>query len=469
MEIQPDNWHLYGPPISRIAVTGFKSLATKADVEIRPLTVLAGANSSGKSSLMQPLLLMKQTFDIERIPPGPFWLRGGQIGFDSADQFLSSASPDTGTTKRLTIELEAKNNWAELAFEKKQNSDLPQDSSEIYMSSSMPASLEVVGTASKNSPDGPVWRLSLDSSQEVLEHLFESVATRQERMGGMFSGAELVAYPDRCFLGVGTTYYRDAIVPTFHRPEVNLLRHKVQEMIHVSGLRGSDKREFDLHGLPLGSVFPGEFEDYVPSILEAWKDATKFANGLHDLYQLSNALKLLELASGVETRKRNESTIQVLIPRTLQGDPKDLVDIADVGLAVSQILPVLVALILAHPNQLVHIEQPELHLHPRAQWRLAQLLVDAASRGVCLVIETHSSLLLQGILTQVAKDKIPCDDVILHWFKRDPETGLSEVESTQPDPMGRVGEWPEDFSDVEMKSTNDYLDAVEGKLFAEKK
>jgi AAA domain, putative AbiEii toxin, Type IV TA system/AAA ATPase domain/Protein of unknown function (DUF3696) len=470
MVTQPAYGQQFGPGISRIAVTGFKSLAEKTEVEIRPLTVLAGANSSGKSSLMQPLLLMKQTFDNERIPPGPFWLRGEQVGYDSADQFLSRNPLESGSTKRLTIELEAENNWVELSFEKEQNSDLAQDDSEMmYLRSSMPPSLEVVETASRDSLDGTVWRLNRDSSQETLEHLYDSVLTRQERIAGMFSGAKLLAYPDRCFLGVGIAYNQDAVVPTFHRPEVNLLRHKIQDMIHVSGLRGSDQREFDLHGLPLGSVFPGSFEKYVPSILDAWKDATKFGNGLRDLYEFSNALKLLELASGVEARKRNDSTIQLLVPRTLQGDPKDLVDIADVGLAVSQILPVLVALILAHPNQLVYIEQPELHLHPRAQWRLGELLADAAIRGVRLVIETHSSLLLQGILTQVARDKISSENVILHWFERDPQTGFSKVESMQPDPMGRVGEWPEDFSDVEMKSTNDYLDAMEGKLLARKK
>ena len=469
MEVHPSNWHMFGPGIPRIAVTGFKSLAAKTDVEIRHLTVLAGANSSGKSSLMQPLLLMKQTFDIERIPPGPFWLRGEQVGYDTADQFLSSTQSEVESTKRLTIELEAENNWAELSFEKKQKSDLPQDSPEVYMRSSMPPSLEVVETASRDSLDGTVWRLNGDSSQETLEHLYDSVATRQERTGGMFSGAELVVYPDRCFLGVGTKSYQDAIVPTFHRPEVNLFRHKIQEMIHVSGLRGSDEREFYLHGLPLGSDFPGDFEEYVPSILEAWKDANKYPDGLRYLHDLRDALQLLELASGVETRKLNESKIEVLIPRTLHGDPKDLVNIADVGLAVSQILPVLVALILAHPNQLVYIEQPELHLHPRAQWNLAQILAQAANRGVRLVIETHSSLLLRGILTEVAKDKIANDKVILHWFERDKETGLSTVRPAIPDTAGRVGDWPEDFSDVELRSDNDYLDAVEEKLYAGRK
>lgn len=458
MADQPVNSQLYGPGITRIAVTGFKSLAEKTDVVIRPLTVLAGANSSGKSSLMQPLLLMKQTFDNERIPPGPFWLRGEQVGYDSADQFLSSVSLEAGNSKRLTIELEAENNWVELAFEKKPDSDLA-----------------AVETASKESPNGPVWRLSRNSPQEELKSLFESVTARQERMQEILGLEELVVHPDRCFLGVGiplsrlTTGTGDVVVSTFHRPEVNLFRNKIQDMIHVSGLRGSDEREFYLHGLPLGSTFPGDFEEYVPSILEAWKDATKYGNGLHYLYELRNALQLLELASGVETRKLNESKIEVLIPRTLQGDTNDLVNIADVGLAVSQILPVLVALILAHPNQLVHIEQPELHLHPRAQWKLAHLLADAANRGVRLVVETHSSLLLRGILTEVAKNKIANDKVILHWFERNKETGISTVNPAIPDSSGRVGDWPEDFSEVELRSDNDYLDAIEKNLYAGKR
>jgi predicted ATPase len=467
MANQPVNGQLYGPGITRIAVTGFKSLAEKTDVKICPLTVLAGANSSGKSSLMQPLLLMKQTFDNERIPPGPFWLRGEQVGYDTADQFLSKIHTKTEATKRLTIELEAENNWVELSFEKKPDPDLSQDSSEahIWLKPSAPSSLEVVGTASRDSLDGPIWRLNRDSSEEDLELLYNSVTIPRSKIADAFAGVEMVAHPDRCFLGVGTRFAQDTVIPTFHRPEVNLLRNKIQDMIHVSGLRGSNEREFYLHGLPLGSVFPGDFEEYVPSILEAWKDATKYGNGLNYLYELRNALQLLELASGVETRKLNESKIEVLIPRTLQGDPKDLVNIADVGLAVSQILPVLVALILAHPNQLVHIEQPELHLHPRAQWKLAQLLASAANRGVRLVIETHSSLLLQGILTGVAKGAITPDKVALHWFTRS-EDGITKVTTADLDAQGRFGDWPADFDDVELAASDDYLDAMETKSIA---
>jgi predicted ATPase len=178
---------------------------------------------------------------------------------------------------------------------------------------------------------------------------------------------------------------------------------------------------------------------------------------------------MLDLASGISPLMLNESELEVRIPRTRDSADDDFVNIADVGLAIPTILPVLVALIQAAPGQLVFIEQPELHLHPRAQLKLAQLLAEAANRGVRLVIETHSSLLLRGILTEIAKDKISNEKVNLHWFERDKETGVSTVHSKEPDPAGRVGDWPEDFGDVELGSDNDYLNAAEGKLFAAKK
>ncbi|MGA3010505.1 MAG: AAA family ATPase [Terracidiphilus sp.] len=450
MAVLPSNWYLYGPGITRIAVTGFKSLATKADVEIRPLTVLAGANSSGKSSLMQPLLLMKQTFDNERIPPGPFWLSGELAEYTSTDQFLTNSPTEIDAPKQLTVELEAEGNWVELSFEKKSDS-----------------TLAVVGTASREAGERKKWELNRDTSSEVLEEILSSVSGRTANEP-LSQHTELLPGPDRCLLGVAVRFADDPIIPIFHRPEVLRLRNKVQDILYVSGLRGTYDREFYLHGLPSAGPFPGDFEDYVPSILEAWKnDSTQTGLGYESLNAVREALQLLELASDVQTRKLNESQIEVRVPRTLKGDSKDLVNIADVGLAVEQILSSLVALTLAHPNQLVYIEQPELHLHPRAQWKLARILAQASNRGVRLVIETHSSLLLRGILTEIAENRIANDKVILHWFERDEETGLTTIRPKVPDSAGRVGDWPEDFSDVELKSDNQYLDAVEKKLYTE--
>ena len=61
--------------ITKIAVKGFKSIAEEREIDIRPLTILAGANSSGKSSIMQPLLMLKQTLEAP-YDPGPLLIDG---------------------------------------------------------------------------------------------------------------------------------------------------------------------------------------------------------------------------------------------------------------------------------------------------------------------------------------------------------------------------------------------------------
>ena len=128
-----------------------------------------------------------------------------------------------------------------------------------------------------------------------------------------------------------------------------------------------------------------------------------------------------------------------------------MVSIADVGLGVSQTLPVIVALHIARAGQIVFIEQPEIHLHPRAQMALAEILAEAANRGVIVIVETHSSILLRGIQTAVALQKITDDKVSLNWFKRDVRSGQTECHGTL-DKTGAFGDWPEDFDEITLES-----------------
>ena len=74
--------------VTEISVCGFKSLSCESRVEILPLTIFAGANSSGKSSMMQALLLLKQTLEAS-YDAGPLLMNGPNARFTSADQFIS--------------------------------------------------------------------------------------------------------------------------------------------------------------------------------------------------------------------------------------------------------------------------------------------------------------------------------------------------------------------------------------------
>jgi len=125
-------------------------------------------------------------------------------------------------------------------------------------------------------------------------------------------------------------------------------------------------------------------------------------------------------------------------------------------------LPVVLALVAAEPGQVVYIEQPEIHLHPNAQRRLAHVISGAASRGVVVIVETHSALILREIQILAARDELSSADVGLHWFTR-ADDGTTTIESALLDDRGAYGAWPVDFDNVELDADRTYLDAVEAR------
>lgn len=95
------------------------------------------------------------------------------------------------------------------------------------------------------------------------------------------------------------------------------------------------------------------------------------------------------------------------------------VNLMDVGYGVSQSLPIMVDVWLAGANDWVLVQQPEVHLHPRAQAALGSFFVEAVVNGKRnLVIETHSDYLLDRIRTEVAMGRIASKDVQILFFER---------------------------------------------------
>ncbi len=94
---------------------------------------------------------------------------------------------------------------------------------------------------------------------------------------------------------------------------------------------------------------------------------------------------------------------------------------------------------------------------------MAEVLARAAERGVQVVIETHSSLLLLGVQTLVAQGRLAPDKVKLHWFLRNEADGTTEVRTADLDKAGAFGDWPEDFADVALRAESSYLDAAEAR------
>ncbi len=121
------------------------------------------------------------------------------------------------------------------------------------------------------------------------------------------------------------------------------------------------------------------------------------------------------------------------------------VHLADTGEGMTQVLPVVVLGAMAIARRLgedpiLAIEQPELHLHPRAHEHVARHLVTAA-RSACVVVETHSENLLLAVQVAIAQGDIPAEDVIVHWVRGTRE-GPSFVEAIYFDDKARPSMWP---------------------------
>jgi predicted ATPase len=437
--------------ITEIAVRGFKSLAEERRFEIRPLTILAGANSSGKSSAIQPLLLLKQTLEAT-YDPGPLLLNGPNVRFTSAEQLL--ASSDAKSHKNFTVEIR-------------------KSADPIAMTFADPIAMTFVhrkrnkGFEIDNMRYGDVI-LKQDMSEEFIpesvipQHMISAKENLQKTLHNSKNNEYIIQWDivrERCFLIVQlsvknkqTDLWMSSIFTTSGLGYDNHIRR----VIHIPGLRGNPERTYKTTAV--GDEFPGTFENYVASIINHWQ-----SKGDSRLAQLSESLERLGLTWGVEARPLDDTQVELRVGRLKKRSAtgkQDLVNISDVGFGVSQTLPVLVALLTAQPGQMVYIEQPEIHLHPRAQSAMAHILADAALRGVRVVVETHSSLLLRSIQTLVAEGYIPSQEVMLHWFKRR-DDGVTDVTSTELDDSGAYGDWPEDFDDTILEVEGRYLDAVE--------
>jgi predicted ATPase len=432
------------PRITGLSVRGFKSISDRISIDVRRLTVLAGANSSGKSSIIQPLLLLKQTLDAP-FDPGALRISGPNVVFTSAEQFLSKIA-GIGQAGKFEIEVE-------LMRDHRVGFTFARDPKEIVK-------IELMTYDSNNEKRRR--RLRPGMTNEQIDREFADDKEFQS-FRSIFRAKEEEQQPEvklvrsRFFLQLELAAPRMSERFGLALSPAGALPRCVGNIIHVPGLRGNPERTYRTSAV--GVEFPGLFNDYVASIVHSWKSKRD-----ERLNRLGVYLKKLGLTWKVDTRQVDDTRVEVRVGRLPQGSrggARDMVSIADVGFGVSQILPVVVSLLAAAKGQMVYIEQPEIHLHPRAQVELAGILADAVNQGVRVIVETHSSLLILSLQTLVAERVIDARDVILHWFTRRPDDGATQVKSTTLDQTGTYGDWPIDFGEIELELQHRYLDLVE--------
>lgn len=423
--------------IEQIQVKGYKSLVD-ATLHVRPLTLLAGTNSSGKSSIMQPLLLIKQTMEAPYQPAGALVLNGAHVQAETAGELVSKVADNM--TNQIQIAIRGIS-----AFGGNDVQPFKNDIELTYQRQGL--AFELINQKAKGSDSlfelnpGSIWpEIEPQLEGGIREILTQSKNTIIPRVKKGFIE-----------LRFETEESSQSLVFSF------FIEICLGSLFHVPGLRGAPRRSYAATFFQ--NQIKGTFDLYAAGTISQWQQQENTTA----LAQLNNYLRRLGLTDTVTAKVKNANEVELSVSRLppgIKGKPRkaDMVNIADMGIGVSQVLPILVALIAAQEGQLVYVEQPELHLHPRAQVAMAELLAEAANRGVRVIVETHSSLLLLTVQTMVAEGRIKPADVGLHWFERDAK-GATKVTLAEVDENGAYGNWPEDFGDVELAAQMAFLNA----------
>ena len=160
----------------------------------------------------------------------------------------------------------------------------------------------------------------------------------------------------------------------------------------------------------------------------------------------------LNVASQIEVEKKNSFGFSVSISNTQRRKS----DIMNVGIGTSQVLPVLITGLLSEEGEYLLFEQPELHLHPFSQSRLADFFIELVRNGRKIVVETHSEYFILRLRYHVLKNNINEKDIIVNFFQNKGGTKISQSE------ISGYGDlhYPEDFRDETQKLLDDLMNAA---------
>ena len=137
--------------------------------------------------------------------------------------------------------------------------------------------------------------------------------------------------------------------------------------------------------------------------------------------------------------------------------PQNWHNMINLGFGVGQVLPIVTELNVSPPNKIVLMQQPEVHLHPRAQAEFGSVLCEIAGPGRMLFVETHSDYLLDRIRINVRKGigNVRARDVSILFCKRVGE--VVNIYSMRLDDYGNIVDAPDEYMDFFIKEGNELL------------
>ena len=397
--------------ITELSVQNFKSWKDTGKLHLAPLTGFFGANSSGKTSILQTLLMLKQT--VERPPD---WKGVIDFGDDSSLVNLGSFD-DLIHGHRRDAPLQISLSWR---FSEKLS--LP-DVDEVDILS---------------------FNLSVDNVENAVSEVSFNYRTGKQRFGVHRGGpnaylASVPGEPDSYVESLSRCYgIHDAPlhIRQLFSPLQTCFENLFRSIRYLGPLREYPRRHYAWQGKHSPGV--GQHGEEMVTALFSGRIQLRPTEE-----QIPKWLQRLDLIDSYRLNPiPNTETGYEFLVRKYKGGPE--VRLTDVGFGVSQVLPVLVLCYYVPEGSILILEQPEAHLHPKVQSELADLLIEVVkNRKLQIILESHSEHLILRLMRRIAEEQISADDTAFYFCEMN--EGTSEIERLNVDDYGNITNWPQNF------------------------
>jgi hypothetical protein len=404
--------------LTEFQLSNFKAFAGPENIPIRPITLIFGPNSSGKSSLFQSLLLLKQTLEESEAPETTLLFKGKQVDlgnyreivhrhdlnndisvkasfskpaqllesfpFHVSDEGLANSyiDEDLARYKKITLGIVMTCDAFTLDVHVKQISN--------YFDNDISPSATYI----RFQKDNKLYRSELikgcgnifdDDALESLKHYFSELGIKNflpdfdYLIYSPISGYDDYLYSKEFLLSMAMA---------------SMFKQFLSEIYYLGPQRELPKRTYVLSGTK--TTYVGKSGEFVPDLLTIDNEILLKVNSWFGKLAIPYILKVARLSDP------DTDILDLFSLRLLDNLTGVHVGISDVGFGISQVLPVIVQSTISIGKTLL-IEQPEYHLHPRLQAELGDMFIEAAlgERRNTFLIETHSEHLILRILRRI--------------------------------------------------------------------
>lgn len=409
--------------VSKVRIQNLRSFSGEHEVHLAPLTLVYGPNAAGKSTVLLALKLLMEVVNAGRFDAIHAWQEA--LEKSSAANLTTYSEPDPEdpsgyswrTPLAVGVDFNTRSGPAKVDLHYEINPVGPIDvhsSSISFANDQSPAHKQFV-PKDFDGPDAPFHPGDFGSNALPQFRVTETQSGNEPTTELRSFDAELFAHPDR---KLQADLFELAFLMRYHGPH-----------------RGTPGEEYE----PTSGVFNSSWYDLY----------RKPRIGNYDQYELLNQmLAQLEIPYEFEKEYQPEGHVKVTqdwIMRDTRSGARVRLD--QVGYGVSQLLPVVDDCIHAK-KQIICIEEPELHLHPRLQARLGNLFATSVKKnGNQVIVETHSENVLLRVRRLIRGGKLRAEDVAVLYVDN-VDKGGATVSRLR---LGHQGElldpWPTGFFD----------------------